>query len=78
MITEWKVRKETNNGAMLPAVNKRKSSLADPSVQEEWHKSPSPASFLPGGASAPLYFCGSPLQIQAYPTAVCVQEYPET
>ena len=41
---------------MLPAVNKRKSSLADPSVQEEWHKSPSPASFLPGGASAPYIF----------------------
>ena len=72
-----KVCKNTDNGALTLIVNRHKLFLVDPSAQEEWHKSPTPASFLPSDASAPQYSCGSPLQIQTYPTAVRVQEYPK-
>lgn len=69
---------DTDNGTMTSGVNIHRLSLADPLVQEEWHKSPIPASFLPSGANAPRYFYESPLQIQTYPTVMRVQGYPET
>ena len=67
---------DTDNGTMTSGVNIHRLSLADPLVQEEWHKSPTPASFLPNGANAPRYSYESPLQIQTYPTVMRVQGYP--
>lgn len=72
-----KVCKNIDNGALTLIVNRRKLFLVDPSIQEEWHKSPSPASFSLSDASVPRYSYGSPLQIQTYPTVMRVQEYPE-
>ncbi|KAK1120438.1 hypothetical protein K0M31_012418 [Melipona bicolor] len=72
-----KVCKNTDNGALTLIVNRHKLFLVDPLAQEEWHKSPTPASFLPSDASAPRYSYGSPSQIQTYPTAMRVQEYPK-
>lgn len=67
---------QTTIYTMTLDVNIHRLSLADPLAQEEWHKSPTPASFLRSGASAPRYSYESPSQIQTYPTVMRAQGYP--
>lgn len=60
----------------LSAVNRRRWSLADPSVRVEWHRCPTRFSVSPIDANVRRGSCGSPSRIQADATARRVQEYP--